>query len=178
VKEEFSYFEPTQALQNRIEAHKNYSTFSLEDYFINNFDFKDLNVLDIGCGNGNFSGLFSEGARQYIGVEKNRESLEDAYSKFNKNKNVIFIENDMDTQLFLPEENFDYVFFIFSVYYTNSPKELFARVKKLLSKNGKLIIVGPTINNANEIEDYCFNMFNKEKPSELRAQRIENEFLL
>lgn len=173
---DFSYVEPTEALNIRIGMHKKYSNFSLEDYINNNFNFKNKKILDIGAGDGNLSALLAKEANQYIGVEKNATSILSAYNKYKNNHNMLFIQEDMDEQHFLPLNSFDYVFFIYSSYYTNNAKLLFSRVYDLLKEDGTLILIGPSKNNAWEVDDFCSSLFNKEQPSELRSNRITDEF--
>lgn len=173
---DYSYIESNEALKIRINAHKNYSKFSLEDYIEQNYSFVGKYIIDIGCGNGNMTGLLSKEAMLYIGIEKNKELLYEAYSKFSSYPYLFFIMQDMDSDLFLPHDLFDYIFFIYSSYYSNNPKILFNNLKKNLKKNGRLILIGPTKNNAVEIEDFCLQLFNFKNVSEKRAIRLESEF--
>jgi SAM-dependent methyltransferase len=176
-KIDFSYFEPSEALKIRIEAHKKFSKFSLEEYLQSNFKYENKNILDIGCGNGNFTEILSKNAQLYIGVEKNSQSIKEAFESSEGKKNVLFVSQDMDDPVLFPSDFFDYIFFVFSVYYTNAPEDLFKQCLRMLNKNGKLVMIGPTVNNAKEVDDFCFDMFSKERPSLVRARRIESEFV-
>ncbi len=175
-EQDYSYIEPTIALETRIRMHKDYSTFSLEEFLAKEFNTNNKNVVDIGAGDGNFSDLFAKEASLYIGIEKNKSSIKNAYNKYSDYSNIIFINQDMDSELFLPNNTFDYVFFIYSSYYTNDARLLFSRIYKLLKKGGSLVLLGPHNNNAWEIDDFCYNMFNKDSTSVLRSSRINDEF--
>ena len=176
-KIDFSYWEPTNDLQVRIDAHKKYSIFSLEEYIDDRYKFDNCNVLDIGCGNGNFSSNLSLNANLYIGTDKNKKSLQEARSKYKHSDNVFFIEQSMDCDLLLPNDAFDYIFFIYSIYYSNDSEQLIDRCFDALKTNGKLIIIGPSINNAWEVDDFCYKLFNREGVSSERVNRINDEFI-
>jgi len=176
-KVDFSYWEPTDDLQVRIDAHKKYSIFSLEEYISNKYVFDKCNVIDVGCGNGNLTGHLSLNANLYIGSDKNYDSLLEARSKYSERENVLFIEKDMDENLFLPNDAFDYVFFVYSIYYSNNAQVLINRYKDSLRKGGKLIVIGPHDDNAWEVDDFCYRVNGKEKASLSRGNRIHDEFL-
>ncbi|GEM_PF-4093513 len=73
------YKESIDALSVRIDAHKKFSNFSLEDWLEKNLSFGDGDtILDIGCGSGNFFPVFSRkiGERGVIvGIDQSRELL-------------------------------------------------------------------------------------------------------
>ena len=56
---DYSYKEVDKALENRISAHAKYSNFNLHEWLIDKFEIKQAgNILDLGCGDGNFIDLF------------------------------------------------------------------------------------------------------------------------
>ncbi len=160
-----------------INAHKKYSRFSLEEYIEQNFELIDKKVLDMGCGDGNMTGVLSNEVSLYVGLEKNRDLLKQAYQKFKGKKETFFVYANMDKSFCFPYGTFDFIFFIFSSYYSNDAECLFKKCHDLLQKDGEVVVIGPTSSNAWEIDDFCFEMFGKSQPASLRAERIEGEFI-
>ena len=175
-KLDYSYHEPIESLNIRIDFHKKYSSFSLEKYISKTYKFSDKVILDIGSGNGNLTGILSNSASLYIGLEKNLKSLLDAHEKFRNKNHIFFFNQNMDKSMFFPDNSFDYIFFIYSVYYTNDAKKLFSKCFRFLKKGGNIVLIGPAENNAWEIDDFCFQLFGKKTLAQERAKRIENEF--
>jgi ubiquinone/menaquinone biosynthesis C-methylase UbiE len=173
---DFSYSELANDLEIRIDAHKRYSEFSLEDFLISEFHFDGKRVLDLGCGGGNLTSVMAGTAKEYVGVDKNRELIEQASSQFNAEYNISFINADLDALPSLQLTQWDLIFFIFSAYYTNNPESLFNRCYSLLNSGGQIILIGPSSGNAVEIDQYCLEMFGKEVSTSKRAGRISKEF--
>jgi len=173
----YSYFEPTKSLQVRINAHKKYSHFSLEDYLKKKYHVAGGTILDMGCGNGNMTEILSENTRLYIGVDNNSKSLSEAHNQFKDWSNVFFMEHEMDDDLYFPHCSFNHIFFIYSSYYSNNPEKLFSQCRQLLKENGSVVLFGPTEKNAWEIDDFCLKMFGNQSTSKSRAHRIEHEYI-
>lgn len=179
---DLKYSENLTDLEIRIDAHKKYSMSSLERIL------EDLlkatpsrNLLDMGCGSGNFSKLFSDHCNCYIGIDINDNLLFQANDILSENnsRNHIFINDDMDSEIKFIEHTFDKIFFIYSIYYSNNLPELIKRTYKWLSQRGQLFIIGPKNNNAIELDLLSENLFpiKSSQEKELRANRIENEIL-
>ncbi len=173
---DFSYSELAKDLEIRINAHKRYSEFSLEEFLVSEFNVSGRRVLDLGCGGGNLTGVIAGTSEVYVGVDKNRELIEQASHQFNLESNISFIHGDLDSLPALPLAQWDLIFFVFSVYYTNNPESLFTRCFSLLDNLGQIILIGPSRGNAIEIDQYCLEMFGKEVSTSKRAGRISEEF--
>ena len=173
---DFSYSELANDLEIRINAHKRYSEFSLEDFLVSEFDFDGKRILDLGCGGGNLTGVMAGTSKEYVGVDKNKELIEQASRQFILESNISFIHGDLDVLPSLPLTRWDLIFFVFSVYYTNNPESLFTQCFSLLNNLGQIILIGPSRGNAAEIDQYCLEMFGKEVSTSKRAGRISEEF--
>lgn len=173
---DFSYSELSTDLEIRINAHKRYSEFSLEDFLVSEFNFSGKRVLDLGCGGGNLTSLMARTANKYVGIDKNKELIEQASRQFNSGNNISFLHGDLDALPSMPLRNWDLIFFVFSAYYTNNPESLFTRCFSLLDSLGQIILIGPSRGNAAEIDQYCLEMFGKEVSTSKRAGRISEEF--
>jgi SAM-dependent methyltransferase len=176
VTKDYSYSEVPSDLQKRIDAHKKYSEFSLEEFLQQEFPVRGKCVLDLGCGSGNFAGLFSDQAQAYLGVDKNPELIQQARSKYGKRPNVWFAVSDIDDPFPFPEKMWDLIFLIFSSYYSNNPADLFDRCLAALNTGGKVVAIGPGPENAKEIDAYCYALFKRKVSSEKRVGRISGEF--
>lgn len=179
-KKKYSYTEKKTALANRITSHKKFSNFDLHLWIkknvkINNGD----RILDIGCGDGNFIKLFHQMncGGEVIGIDKNNALISSAKKKFKSKKNIKFMKGDFDSVKF-SKKKFDWIFFIYSIYYTENSSKLILKVLNYLNEKGKLIIVGPGTNNAKQIDELNF-LVTKKRPNReyrFRQQRIEKEF--
>jgi SAM-dependent methyltransferase len=115
-------------------------------------------------------------SKEYVGIDKNKELIEQASRQFIPENNISFIHGDLDVLPSLPLTRWDLIFFVFSVYYTNNPESLFMHCFSLLSSSGQIILIGPSRGNAGEIDQYCLEMFGKEVSTSKRAGRISEEF--
>ena len=176
TREDYSYSEVPDDLRKRIDAHKKFSDFSLEEFFEQEFEFYGKKVLDLGCGDGNFAGIFSSGADRYLGIDKNSQLIERAAYKFRQSPNIDFVVSDIDAEFPGDEDCWDIIFLVFSSYYSNDSKELFRRCAASLTTGGEVVVIGPGPANAKEIDDYCSRLFGREASSSKRAGRISKEF--
>ena len=89
---DYSYKETKSALNNRIDSHKQFSNFSLHEWISQKFNIMSgQDILDLGCGNGNFTDLFKskigkEGT--LVGVDKNEALVEQAKAKASNSTNI------------------------------------------------------------------------------------------
>ncbi|MBI4155132.1 class I SAM-dependent methyltransferase [Candidatus Woesearchaeota archaeon] len=96
------------------------------------------NVLDIGCGTGYFSRLFNNA--NYVGIDNSDKYIKFANTKYG-GKFFVMDANKMDFK----KENFDVVLMISFLHHLSDRelKGIFNDVKRVLKKNGKLIIIDP-----------------------------------
>ena len=181
MKNKYKYDEPINSLDNRISAHANFSDFNLHNWISSKFDIKSGdNIFDIGCGNGNFTELFfnkTMGNGVIYGVDKNKDLIADANSKYSSlSKNIYFQADDYD--LVDINMSFDWIFSIYSLYYTSDSQSLVYKLQNLLHHNGSFVVIGPASANALDLDNFHFKVTGVEPNTEhrLRIKRIENEF--
>lgn len=180
----FSYDEPREALSSRISAHLQYSDFNLHDWIRNRFAVASgSKVLDLGCGNGNFTHLFWECVRPHgavIGLDKNAQFIMDA-KKNNKELPqalVKYFVQDFDRPLADFGMRFEWIFAIYSLYYTEDSVRILEITKKMLSSGGALVVIGPAPGNVRDLTDFSRHVTKKDPHKEHfeRIERISKEF--
>jgi ubiquinone/menaquinone biosynthesis C-methylase UbiE len=177
------YHEPHESLNNRISAHAKYSDFNLHKWIESHFHIKEGDsVFDVGCGNGNYVELFLSKIKEYgvfCGIDKNEALINEANSKYAEiYNNVSFNVGDYDSIDGI-NNSFEWIFSVYSLYYTSDSKALIKKLRKYLSLGGRLIVIGPASNNAIDLDDLNFKVTGVLPNIEhkLRAERIESEFL-
>lgn len=188
----YAYEEPASALNSRIDAHKKYSDFDLHRWIQDNFAFQlGDNVIDVGCGNGNYSSLFWEkiGADGTIlGFDKNPELIEEARKRHAMlpADHVAFEVGDFDHPFPIPsrlkpaleKKKAQWIFAIYSLYYTAAPSLLVQEVKRHLAPSGSFVVIGPGPENALDLVEINRNLTGNKPNREYfeRMERIIKEF--
>jgi len=178
----YKYNEPINSLDNRISAHASFSDFNLHNWISSKFDIKNGdNILDIGCGNGNYTELFFKKVLEsgvIYGIDKNKDLIVDANSKYGAlSKNIHFQVEDYDLVDKI-DTSFDWIFSIYSLYYTSNSQALVSKLKNTLNYNGSFIVIGPASVNAIDLDDFHFKVVGVRPNAEhrIRNKRIEGEF--
>jgi len=180
---QFRYDEKSASLDKRISSHKRYSNFDLHEWLAENFDPQPgQRILDLGCGNGNFTSMFWEAVGpegQILGCDKNDALIDQAIDRHRDiaSGNIRFITHDFDTPL-TGYENFDWIFAIYSIYYSENASALLDMLLEKLSVEGTLVIVGPGPENVLGLTDFSTRLTGKTpRPTHLeRMKRISGEF--
>ncbi|PZD71020.1 Demethylmenaquinone methyltransferase [Acaryochloris thomasi RCC1774] len=100
------------------------------------------NVLDVGCGTGEFEQrLVKEHPDQHVvGVDLSENMLEIAQKKFSSHSNVQF-QHASVLALPFPKQTFDVVVSANAFHYFDQPLAALAEVKRVLKPQGQLIIL-------------------------------------
>jgi ubiquinone/menaquinone biosynthesis C-methylase UbiE len=175
----YTYKEYSNALNSRIDIHKKYSNFNLHEWVKKNIKIDPgQSILDMGCGNGNFINFFllNNPDLKITGVDTNNDLLNEIKNTTN-NKSLKLIHNDYDN-FELKNQKFDWIFFIYSIYYSQKPKELIKKMYSYLKNNGQLVIIGPGKSNAIELDKLNKKITGLDPKPEYRERqkRIEEEF--
>lgn len=99
---------------------------------------KDMSILDIGCGTGNFVKILSElGYKNLIGVDIEKDSILEG-RKLNKLQNIFSLD-----EINLKEQNFDTVICIYTIEHIEDMKKFLNLLLGVLRAKGILLIVTP-----------------------------------
>ena len=96
-------------------------------------------ILDVGCGNGVLARYLSTAENHVLGIDPSAVSIQNAI-KNNEKSNVSFLQTTFED--FQADGNrFDAIIFVASMHHMNM-EDAIEKAKKLLQRNGILIIVG------------------------------------
>lgn len=182
--QKFAYEEPKQALNSRISAHSKYSNFNLHHWIQKKFSIKPKSrILDLGCGNGNFTTLFREMTKEQgeiWGLDKNPQLIEEAKQKHAAilGDKVKFMVQDFDLPFPKQIQDFNWAFAIYSLYYTENSLRILQTVRDFLTQGGSFVVIGPGPLNARDLSEFNYEMTGqKPKPEyDARIERIAKEF--
>jgi ubiquinone/menaquinone biosynthesis C-methylase UbiE len=179
---DFGYVETKDNLHSRIKANSKFGNFDLHEWIENKFDIKNGDkVLDLGCGDGSYTRMFQKKVKKnglVFGVDKNLELLKTAKNRFRKKpENVSYKQLNYDEPWNI-RHDFDWVFSIYSLQYTNNFPRIVANVKKVLNENGSFVVIGPAEKNSEILNDIHYCVTGKKAPKMYvkKMGRIENEF--
>ena len=105
----------------------------------------------MGCGDGSYTRIFQNKVKKnglVFGVDKNLELLKTAKKRFRKipeNVSYKYLNYDKTWNI---KHNFDWIFSIYSLHHSNSFLRIIKNVKRVLSKNGTFVIIGPAEKNS------------------------------
>ncbi|HSW56224.1 MAG TPA: class I SAM-dependent methyltransferase [Ignavibacteriaceae bacterium] len=125
---------------------------SLERFraYLNSYE-RNLNFLDIGCGNGWFCGQLSRlYHNNFYCIDINLTELKQAGRVFN-NGRIKFIYADIFSAE-LPEKNFDLITIVAAVQYFPNLKKLIERLQALISERGEIHIIDSPFYNSEEVD--------------------------
>ena len=127
----------------------------------------------MGCGNGNFINyFFSKNINLNItGVDSNEDLLNEIKNLTNY-KNLNLIHSDFD-EVEIKNQKFDWIFFIYSIYYSQKPIELIYKMHSYLKDNGQLVIIGPGKSNAIELDKLNKKITGLDPKPEYRVRQQE-----
>jgi ubiquinone/menaquinone biosynthesis C-methylase UbiE len=153
------YRETEEKLKIRIHAHTAYANFQLEGWlseWLSNAD--GCRLLEMGCGDGNFFPTYAQvlGERGLIiGCDINRHLLRkarEASRELVTSAIIVPWNFDIHPYPFLDEE-VDVLTAPFCAYYTGNVSGWVEDSVRVVKKGGKLLLLGPTKDNAQELYD-------------------------
>ncbi|BCX15181.1 MAG: S-adenosylmethionine-dependent methyltransferase [Candidatus Parcubacteria bacterium] len=106
----------------------------------------NYNFLDVGCGTGEVLYNLAKNNPQayFYGVDISEKMLAKAQDKLKEFPNVKLIKGDIENIVF-KNDRFDYILVSEAFHHLYNPEKIINKFYQLLNKDGKLIIVDPTI---------------------------------
>lgn len=96
-------------------------------------------VLDLGCNVGRGLGILSETSKQIVGLDINEEAVKIAKKNYRFNKKIKLLNGDIE-KIDFSIGKFDIILIFQTIYLVNVEKAI-RNIKKLLNKNGQIIIL-------------------------------------
>jgi SAM-dependent methyltransferase len=106
-------------------------------------------VLDLGCGDGEFSKRLKD-----LGFEVVASDMD--YNRFKYHKDISFHVSNLENELPFEEAVFDYVLFLETIEHIYNPDFAIGQIKKVLKPGGTLILSTPNILNLNSRMRFFF----------------------
>ena len=103
-------------------------------------DLKNKRVLDLGCGTGKFGLKLARYAKEVVGIDISKHSIDIANKTAKKNgiKNFKGVCNDFKDVNY--ENYFDYILAVNLIHHADEIDTIFSNVKRSLKKNGVFVI--------------------------------------
>lgn len=184
VNRKFTYEEPKDALNARISAHAQFSNFNLHNWIAVRFKINVADrILDLGCGNGNYTRLFWDFIKPsgyILGLDKNESLINQAINQHNSlpEDNVQFLVQDYDNPFPDLGAKYNWIFSIYSLYYTEDSLKLLQTIKNKLAPGGTFVVIGPGPENTKDLMEFNYALTGKKAGQEHveRIERIAKEF--
>lgn len=130
-------------------------------------DLKNLQVLEIGCGNGRITSLMVGKPKKLTAIEPDVEKIREAQEK------IVGVDFRVGSgeNLEFPEKCFDIIIFTLSLHHQDSRVAL-KEASRVLKDGGKILVIEPV--NEGEVERVCSFLHNEDQAT-LEAQKSINE---
>jgi 2-polyprenyl-3-methyl-5-hydroxy-6-metoxy-1,4-benzoquinol methylase len=147
-------------------------------WYINHIKKKDI-VLDIGCNNGQHTIRIAKHCHKIYGIDKDKRGIVLAESEIarNKLKNIIILNHDIEKTLPFKAKMFDKVILLDVLEHIHKRKQLLKEIKRILMKNGLLLLSVPNSQTSWKKLLRKYNLFSYSDPDhkvEFSKQQIIN----
>lgn len=122
---------------------------------------KDKSVLDLGCGSGYGAKILSTNAKKVLAIDKSKDTIEFAKNNFGNEKVEFICANVLETGI--NYNSVDVVVCFEVIEHLETPDLLIMEIKRVLKKDGLLIISTPNKDIASPNSDTPINPFHKKE---------------
>ncbi len=179
----YGYKEELASLEERIDSHERYAKYEINDWILEMINLKGgEKVLDIGCGIGKQAIEYAKvvGLRGVVvGIDISEDILRAAEERAKEEKVEIqffkYNANNIPFD-FANDDYFDLVSCCFAIYYLEDVQKFLLEVKKKLRSGGRIIVVGPTVENAKEMLNFHSKIFDEDLP-QIYEKRMKYEVI-
>lgn len=133
--------------------------------------YKEGVLLDFGCGSGNAMQTMQQKGWRTVGVDFDEKAVANA-----KRKGLEVYHGDLFSQKF-DDESFDAILMNHVIEHVPSPTDLFSECKRILKKNGVMIVITPNANSRGH-QKYGRNWRGLETPHHLQIFTPKSLFTL
>lgn len=184
-KPSLAYSEQQQKLQVRIRAHERFSDFDLNGWLEEHLPLRPGHrVLDLGCGDGNHLAVLQRRVQPrgiVVGLDKSLDLIGAARNrpKVTDDISLWLLCGTFDNFLPFRSGTFDSCLSSFSIYYAANPDGVIGELVRVTRAGGRLILLGPTANNAAELYDFHSLVTGKRMTDTARERtdRLDRQFL-
>ena len=182
---EWGYDETSNKLNSRINVHEDVGEKCIDEWILDIVKIKKgENILDLGCGTGKqviSFGKILEGTGGITACDIKNDLIDKAKSAVKENgiSNVSFILHDMNKKLPFQDNSFDMISSCFAIYYVDDPEVVIKDCNRVLRKDGRMFIAGPTPQNTKDFWDLHEKITGKMIPEVAlkRRARIHDVFI-
>jgi ubiquinone/menaquinone biosynthesis C-methylase UbiE len=180
---DLSFQEIEGRLANRIRAHKLFANFDINSWIAEFVGKRHWDaVLDVGCGNGNHLGIYLQhltDTGRVVGLDRDVALLEEAEARYPDAVGLELLAQSMDQPLPFASATFDLVMSLFAIYNAKDPAATLREIHRVTRPGGQLVLVGSTINNANELFEFNERLTGQriDERTKARSGRLADEFL-
>lgn len=146
----------TPDLSQRIQTNQKFGSADLKSWFLEKLALRPgERLLDIGCGTGIYLISFAKQIKTdgaCTGVDLSESSIEKARQAcaHEKLKVNLFVESMDELKQCKKAGPFNTITFAYSAYYSKNPDQMFAGLLGSLQPEGRLVILGPYLDNNQE----------------------------
>lgn len=134
-----------------------------------------VNILEAGCGTGNWMGLINESGKKVFGLDLSSEMLGKARHNY-KNLNLI---NADATQIPIKANSLDIIFSVNAIHHFADKEKFINECKRTLSNNGMLAIIGvdPHIDKEWYVYDYFDCVYENDLKRYIALEKLKEMLL-
>jgi ubiquinone/menaquinone biosynthesis C-methylase UbiE len=178
---EINYQETSKDLLKRIDIHEKYGARDIDKWNIEVLNPQPgYKILDVGCGAGKQSFLYSDytkGLADITGGDFSEELLAKARAKQVErgDKNINFQFLDFNKPFVFENNIFDFVSSAFAIYYASDLRFTFSEAHRVIKPGGRLFVTGPLPENKQMFYDIIKEATEKTIPPMPGSSRFKSD---
>lgn len=183
MKNRYETNEELATLAERINVHKTYAKYEINDWILKMINLKSgERVVDVGCGSGKQTIEYAKIVGKdgiVVGIDISEDILKKAKELAEEEKVAIQLVKCNANNIsfvFTMNDFFSLISCCFAIYYLEDIQKFLLEVKRKLRSGGRVFVVGPTLNNAKEMQQVHSKVFNEKLP-QIYEKRMKYEVI-